>query len=78
MTPEERIESRDRSRCRADNRAYDRICKAHDDADALVGEFSHGELYINVRSKTGKLTGAIRRFVHKSDAIDYLIRNRYV
>jgi hypothetical protein len=31
-----------------------------------------------VRSKTGRLTGAIRRFAKRSDAVHFLIRNRYV
>jgi hypothetical protein len=59
-------------------RAYDRLGRQIDDAKALVGQLVGGGFYINVRSKTGRLTGAIRRFDREMTAVSFLIRNRYV
>lgn len=75
---EAQFERNDARRFAAEARAYDRMDKQLSDADALIGEFVTGEFYINVRSKTGKMTGAIRRFQRRVDAKHYLIRNRYV
>jgi len=75
---EAQFERNDARRFSAEARAYDKLGKQLSDADALIGEFAHGEFYINVRSKSGKLTGAIRRFQRRTDAAHYLIRNRYV
>ena len=68
----------ERRRFAAEARAYDKLGKQLCEAEALIGELSSGEFYINVRSKRGRLTGAIRRFADRTDALHYLIRNRYV
>jgi hypothetical protein len=62
----------------SDQRAWDQLGRQLADADALIGELNGGTFYINVRSKGGRLTGAIRRFATRSDAQSFLIRNRYV
>ena len=50
-------------------------------ADALIG-ILQGEagrrFYINCRTMDGKLTGKIREFKTRSEAADFLLRNRYV
>jgi hypothetical protein len=51
------------------------------EAEALIGELckeGRRVFYINVKSAKGAMTGRIVEFGHKSDAIHYLIRNRYV
>lgn len=78
MNLEAQFDRNERRRFASDQRAWDKLGGQITDADALIGEFVHGEFYINVRSKTGRLTGAIRRFATRSDARHYLIRNRYV
>lgn len=75
---ERKFDANERRRFASDERAWDRIGRRIADADALIGQFLGGEFYINVRSKAGKLTGAIKRFSSRSDACDYLMRNRYV
>ena len=78
MSEHAQFERNDRRRFAAEARSYDKLGKQLADADALIGEFVGGDCYINVRSKTGRLTGAIRRFTRRSDAASYLIKNRYV
>lgn len=68
----------ERRRFASEARAYDKLDRQFSDAEALVGELVNGTFYINVRSKRGHLTGAIRRFPNRFDAVQYLIRNRYV
>ena len=78
MSTEAQFDRNERRRFAAEARAYDRLEKQLSEADALIGRFVHGEFYINVRSKTGRLTGAIRRFATRSDAAHFLVRNHYV
>jgi len=78
MNIESQIDRNELRRFAAEARAYDRLDRQLSDAEALVGLFINGDCYINVRSNTGRLTGAIRRFGNKHDAVNYLIRNRYV
>ena len=78
---EAQFDRNERRRFVSDQRAWDRMGRQLNDADALIGELmSEGVcvFYINVRSKNGKLTGKIRRFPNRSDARQFLIRNRYV
>ena len=66
------------NQARIDHALWDR---RYGDADALIGELQ-GEaghrFYINVKTAHGRMTGRIREFAHRSDAVNYLIRNRYV
>jgi hypothetical protein len=78
MSEHAQFERNDRRRFAAEARAYDKLGKQLADADALIGEFVTGELYVNIRGVSGKLTGKIKRFTRRSDATHYLIRNRYV
>lgn len=75
---ERQFERNDARRCSAEARAWDKLGKQLVAADALIGEFAGGEFYVNVRSKTGRMTGGIRRFSRRTDASMYLIRNHYV
>ena len=75
---ERRMDRLEVRRFRSDERAWDKMGRQLSDADALIGELVGGTFYINVRSKTGTLTGAIRRFERRGDAQSFLIRNRYV
>lgn len=78
MSEHAQFERNDSRRFAVEARAYDKLGKQLEDADALIGQFVHGEFYVNVRSKAGRMTGAIRRFAKRSDAAHFLIRNRYV
>lgn len=78
MNFEAQFDRNERRRFAAEARAYDRLDRQIDAAEALVGQFANGSVYINVRSKAGRLTGAIRRFDRKMDAVNFLIRNSYV
>lgn len=78
MSDHAQFERNDCRRFAAEARAYDKLGKQLADADTLIGEFVTGELYVNIRSSAGKLTGKIKRFARRSDAAHYLIRNRYV
>jgi hypothetical protein len=78
MDFEAQFDRNEQRRFVSDQRAWDKLGTQLADADALIGQFVHGEFYINVRSKGGRLTGAIRRFAKHTDAQHYLIRNRYV
>lgn len=78
---EHSLDRRERRRLSAEARIYDALGRRLDAADALIGVMiSEGETvhYINVRSTSGKLTGRTRKFVSKSDAQAFLIRNKYV
>lgn len=75
---EARFERNERRRFAADQRAWDQMGRRLSDADTLVGELSGGVFYVNVRTKSGRLTGVIRRFDSRSEAVDFLMRNRYV
>jgi len=77
-TDEEFLDRREIARHRADARAEARMDRRYSDADALIGELNSApRFYINVRSKAGHLTGAIRRFQFRHEASSFLIRNRY-
>lgn len=78
MDIEAQLNRNELRRFAAEARAYDRLGRQIDAAEALVGKFANGECYVNVRSKAGRLTGAIRRFARQSEAVSFLIRNRYV
>jgi hypothetical protein len=78
MTMEAQLDRNELRRFAAEARAFDRLDRQISDAADLVGELVTGDYYINVRSKSGRMTGAIRRFSQRSDALHYLIRNRYV
>jgi hypothetical protein len=81
MDFEAQFDRNEQRRFASDQRAWDKLGTQLADADALIGELmTEGVLgyYTNVRSKTGRLTGAIRRFARRVDAQHYLIRNRYV
>jgi hypothetical protein len=78
MELEAQFDRNEARRFTSDQRAWDKMGTQLADADALIGRFVNGECYINVRAKTGRLTGAIRRFAKHTDAQHYLIRNRYV
>jgi hypothetical protein len=79
------LDSRHDRRMKREARDRDRVCTTLDrkerGAEPLVGELQ-GErghrFYINVRSATGRLTGRIREFPRRHDAVAYLIRNNYV
>lgn len=65
----------------AEARAYDRLGRQIDAAEALVGELcreGRKVFYINVRSKAGKITGKTREFASLALARQFLIRNSYV
>lgn len=75
------LENRERRRFASDQRAWDKMGRQQAEAEHLVGQLCReGETvyYINVRSKTGRLTGATREFSKRFDAVQFLIRNRYV
>lgn len=80
-TDEELMEGRARRRAKYEDRFMDRLDRRMAEAEPLIGELQ-GEkghrFYINVRSKDGRLTGAIREFANRSDATAYLLRNNYV
>ena len=75
------LDARQSRRMATEARFLDRQDRREKEADALVGELCREGrtiFYINVRSKTGKLTGKTREFSKWSDAVGYLLRNRYV
>ncbi len=70
----------DARRCKADDRAYDRLCKRMDAADPFIGELCReGRTvhYINLRRRDGTLTGRTKEGT-RHDLIAYLLRNNYV
>lgn len=78
MSFEAQFERNEVRRFKSDQAAWDKLGRQLEDADALIGELNGGIFYINVRSKAGRLTGAVRRFTTRSEAAHFLIRNRYV
>jgi hypothetical protein len=80
-TIEQETETRDRRRCKADDRWIARMDKRLNEAAHLVGEIIREGVtvfYINVRSKAGGLTGKTREFANYGTAVGFLVRNRYV
>ena len=75
---EAQFERNENRREAVDERAYNRLGRQLAAADVLIGQFVGGAYYINVLNRRGHMTGAVRRFAHKTDAQHYLIRNRYV
>ena len=78
ITDEQFLEARYSRREKAFDRAMDRRER---EAEALVGQFmKEGAtvFYINTRSMAGYLTGNIREFTSMHDAVQFLVRNRYV
>lgn len=80
-TVEELMVGWESRRMKYEDRFMAKLDRQMDAAEPMIGELQ-GEkghrYYINVRSATGRLTGAIREFATKVEASDYLIRNRYV
>lgn len=80
-TLDELFEGREIRRAKQEDRFMAKLDRRMDAAEALIGHLQ-GEkgfrYYINIRSKTGRLTGAIKEFATKLAATDYLLRNRYV
>lgn len=77
-TDDEIDASREGRRFSEDQKAWDRLGRKLNDADALVGELLNGTFYINQRNKAGRLTGKAVIFRNRQDAFDYLLRNHYV
>ena len=80
MTDDQLSEARDKARCKADDKAYDRLCRRYDAAEPLIGELcreGRQVFYINLRTRSGKMTGRIKEGP-RGELISYLIRNRYV
>lgn len=75
---EARFERNEARRFKADERAWDRLGKQLSEADNLVGELNGGKFYVNQRNKAGRLTGRAVIFDNRQDAVDFLLRNRYV
>jgi hypothetical protein len=72
---------REKRRNAAEDRYMDKLERLMKEAEPLIGELvreGRTLFYVNVRSKAGHLTGAIREFARSVDASDYLIRNNYV
>jgi hypothetical protein len=66
---------------RRENRDYAALIGNEAKAAPLIGELvREGKVvyYINARSRDGNLTGKTVEFSFHYDAVDYLIRNRYV
>lgn len=81
ITDEQFLEARYSRREKAFDRAMDRLEIKEQRACALIGELMREGVtisYINILSKAGKLTGKIKEFPNKFDAIEYLVLNHYV
>lgn len=81
MHIERQIEINSERRERADDRAIIRMDRQIPQAEALVGELCRDGkkiFYINITNRNGDMTGRTKDFGDRYDAIDYLIRNRYV
>lgn len=80
MDIERQMEINEGRHFKADERYFDKLDRAIDAAEVLIGELCREGvkvLYINVLSKEGKYTGKTKEGT-RSDLISYLIRNKYV
>ena len=74
MTDDERMDARDRARCRAEAKAVDRLDRQLDAADRLIGELCrNGQPVLYVWPAGGKY-----REGKRLELISHLIRNRYI
>ena len=81
QTIDQRIDTLDRIRNRAEDRAFDRLCQQYDKAEQLIGEICRDGktvYYINQRSRDGRPTGRTIEATNHATLVDYAIRNRYV
>lgn len=81
MINENWFEARHKRRMAQEPCQLERLDRRLAAADELIGELRRATgrvFYINVRGKTGRLTGRIREFASRCDARDFLMRNRYV
>jgi hypothetical protein len=65
------LEGRDNRRAKNEARAYDRLDRQMDAAEAMIGQLSSGKLYVFP-------VGGKYREGTRQDLISFLIRNRYV
>lgn len=73
MTDDERLDARERSIFRADDRFMARMERRWDDADQMIGELVRdGRTVLYVFPQGGKYREGLR-----CELIDYLIRNNY-
>jgi hypothetical protein len=78
---EARLETLDRIRERSNDRWLDQRERLEAKAEPLVGELVREGttiFYINQLTANGDFTGRTVEFARQYDAIEYLIRNRYV
>ena len=68
---EKNLEAKHARRMKADDRAYDKLNKKYDAAEAMIGTLNSGKLYIYP-------VGGKYREGTKIELIDFLIRNKYV
>lgn len=81
MNDEAFLESRQRARMKHEAKYLNKIERREDEAEALIGELQNEKgirYYINVLTKNGQMTGKIKEFTRKGEAIHYLVRNNYV
>lgn len=78
MTFDQLLDAKDASRSKADDKAYAKLCRRMDEAEALVGHLNSGRFYINKRNNKGQLTGKEEYFTTKAAAVSYLLEKGYV
>jgi hypothetical protein len=71
MNTEERMEARFASICKADDKAYAKLCKRMDAAEHMIGELNSGKTYIWP-------AGGKYREGPRHELVDFLLRNNYV
>ncbi len=75
------LNQREKRRERSNNNAFDRLDRQYAEAEKFIGILirdGKSICYINQLSATGKMTGKIKQFPDKSDAVCFLIRNNYI
>jgi hypothetical protein len=65
------LEGRDNRRAKADDRAFVRMNRQFDAAEAMIGQLSNGKLYVYP-------VGGKYREGTRAELTSFLIRNRYV
>lgn len=78
---EQILDRKEARRLADDARWEDRREKLEAEAEKMVGELIRdGKVmfYINVLTRTGEFNGKTKEFTRQYEAIDYLIRNKYV
>lgn len=71
----------DRRRCRLDDRWLARRERQEREAEPFIGQLNRdGDViyYINVMGRNGQLVGKVVEFDYHYQAVDYLVRNKYV